>query len=620
MKYEDLDFTLEEYEQLMLQSPDMILNDRHLFRWGLEHLFFILNKEEEIVSLILKEAQRRLLDTYFDLKDNAVAGEIGAQIIILKSRQQGMTTLIAAICVFELMLRLNRTAFIVAHEKGAVATKIFRIYERYLQLFPFPEWFQNKARPKDGVGYILHNGSILDVSYEAPRGIVGVTTRFMHLSEAGRFKDLGTFLGSFMPGVPKSPISSVIIESTAEKSNDPYHNLWQQAEAGKSRWIPVFYPWYIDEDNVKEIPLEIRDEFEASLQHREDDTYGNEIHLIEEYPDITLEHLYKRRDLIDEAPQGLAQFKREFPTTPEEAFMGVNRPVFDIPALRKYEQEQVKDPIIYGNMEIGDEQMSHQQTRFVESPQGIIKIWKPPQKGMIYMMGSDHSEGINDWNGALIAQQHPFEIVVEMIGYEGYNPIPREFARQMYHLGKWYNEAYIVPENNPPGNAVVDMLLEWGYPHLVSETAIFPDKGSSPRYGWRNETQSRKRALEIARDTIKNMGVGIPSIKLIRQLEYFVTKSLDGGTRSKDQALRKGEYRAMGDNVDQFCDDLVFAYLGLEHCRKALGNPRPTQQYSDTIEDEDGNLWITEAINLSEFLGEPDQPIHRPQGNWKDYA
>ena len=616
MKYEDLDFSLEEYEQLVLHHPDKILNNRHLFRWGLEHCFFILNKNESIQPLVFKEAQARLFNTYYDLKEAAAEDEIGAQIIILKSRQQGMTTLIAAIATFEMMLRENRTSLIVAHEKGDVATKIFKIYQRFMQYLPYPEWDLNKVR--DGDGFLLQNGSSVDVSYE--KGIRGITTSFMHLSEGGFFKDLSKFLGDFMPGLRKLPLASIIIESTAEKANDAYHHIWKEASVGKNAWHPVFYPWFIDEDNVKQIPDGQREAFETSLEHREDGTYGNELKLLEDYPDdITLEHLYKRRDLIDGLPHGLATFKREFPTTPEEAFMGVDRPVFDIPTLQIYEKEQVRDPIVYGYMEIGDEQMAHQQTKFIESPQGIVKIWEPPQPHFVYMMGSDHSEGMNDLNGALIAKQHPYEIVAEVIGYDGYNPIPREFARQMYHVGKWYNEAHIVPENNGPGLAVIDMLLEWGYPHLVSETTIFPDKGSSPRYGWRNDVSSRKKSLEVARDTIKQMGIKIPSIKLIRQLSYFAT--VTKGNTTKDQALRKGEHKASGEDIDQFSDDLVFAFLGLEHCKRALGDPKPMQNYTDTMKDAQGELWITETLpNLQGIFGEPVQSQGQPTGNWKDFA
>ena len=621
MNYEDIDFTLDEYEQLILHHPETILENEHLFRWGLEHLFYIEDKKETIRLLKLKEAQRRFLHSYFKLKANAGPDQIGARMIILKSRQQGMTTLIAAIATFECILRSNRDALIVAHEKGDVALKIFEIYERYLAYFPFPEWDAFK-KPR-GDGYTLHNESNIDVSYEKPKGIVGVTVQFLHCSEAGRFRTLDTFLGSFLPAMPKAPFSSVILESTAEKSGDAFHSMWQQAERGNSAWNPIFYPWYIDEDNVQAFTSdEAYKSFEKDLNHREDDIYGNEVSLLNDYEEITLEHLNYRREIIKEAPHGLASFKREFPTTPEEAFMGVNQPVFDIRVLREYEKEQVIPPKAYGEMELEIEDMASQSTRFSEMPHGLIKVWKKPDPKRTYIMGSDHSEGANDFNAALIASQFPYEIVAEMIGYEGFNPIPRIFARQMYHIGKWYNDAWICPESNPPGNTVVDLLLEWEYPNLVSETMIFPDKGNSIAYGWRNTATTRKAALERARETIKAKTLHIPSEKLIRQLEYFCTVTVDGGTRTRDQALKKGQHKAIGANIDEFSDDLIFAMLGLEHCRTALGPvKRERRGYVETTRDAQGQLWTSQTLpTVEELLGEPAQGRNPATDEWKDYA
>ena len=620
MEYSDLEFDLDEYEQLVIHHPDTILENEHLFRWGLEHLFYIEDKRETIRLLKLKEAQRRLLHTYFERKQNARPDEIGARIIILKSRQQGMTTLIAAIATFETILRSNRDALIVAHQKGEVAEKIFEIYERYLAYFPYPEWDTFKKRRGDG--YTLHNESNIDVSYENPKGIVGVTVQFIHISEGGRFRTLDTFLGSFLPAMPKFPFSSAIIESTAEKSGDAFHAMWKDAERGNSAWFPVFYPWYIDEDNVQAFQSEKeREEFEADLQARPDGEYGNEVELYEAYEEITLEHLRFRRDVIIEGRHGLANFKREYPTTPEEAFMGVNQPVFDIQVLRKYEKEQMCPPEVYGEMEIGYEDMSDQAPKFVKVPHGIIKLWKGPDPKLTYMIGSDHSEGANDWNAALIASQYPYEIVAEMIGYEGYNPIPRVFARQMHFLGKWYNDAWICPESNPPGNAVVDLLLEWQYPNLVSETMIFPEKGNSVRYGWRNTTDTRKAGLERARETINTQLVHIPSEKFLRQLEYFCTVSLEGG-RTKDQALKKGQHKAIGANVDEYCDDFVFAFLGLEHCRVALGQPEiQRRSYPEQMKDEQGRVWTSHTLPaLENLFGQTAQGPNENSEDWRDFA
>ena len=622
--FKEIDLDLEDYEYLIVEEPETILNDIDLFAWGIQNCFFIEDKKETIRLLKLKEAQRRLLHTYFELKLNARPDQIGARIIILKSRQQGMTTLIAAIATFEAILRSNRDALIVAHEKGDVAEKIFEIYERYLTYFPFPEWDAHKT-PR-GDGYTLHNESNVDVSYEKPKGIVGVTVQFLHLSEGGRFRTLDRFLGSFLPAMPKYPFSSAILESTAEKSGDAFHTMWQEAERGNSAWHPVFYPWYIDEDNVEQFMNETeREAFEKDLNIREDDIYGDEVSLLENYEAITLEHLLYRRGIINEAPHGLASFKREYPTTPEEAFMGVNQPVFDIRVLREYEKEQIRDPELLGHMEIDIEDMPSQPTKFVEEPHGIIKVYKRPNElspGTVCAMGSDHSEGSNDWNFALIASLYPYEILAEMVGYEGFNPIPRDFARQMYHLGKWYNEAWICPESNPPGNSVIDLLLEWQYPNLITETMIFPEKGNSMRYGWRNTAESRKAALERARETVNTKLIGIPNIKLLRQLEYFCTVSLEGG-RVKDQALKKGQHKALGANVDEYSDDGVFALLGLEHARIALGTPELKRKtYVGETRDEQGRLWVENTLpTIEELFGEsPHSERNFEKESWRDYS
>ena len=625
MAYEDLDFTLEEYEHLIIEQPGLILGNQDLFRWGLEHLFYIEDKHQQVRLLKLKEAQSRFLNTYFERKLAARPDEIGVQIIILKSRQQGMTTLIAAIATFESILYANRDSLIVAHEKGEVAKKIFTIYRRFLAYFPFQEWDMFKKRSESGEGYELHNESVIDVSYEKPKGIVGITVQMLHLSEAGRFRALDTFLGSFLPAMPTFPGSSAILESTAEKSGDAFHAMWQDAERGHTSWYPVFYPWFIDEDNFKEFYSQsVKDAFNDDLQTRDDDTYGNEVKLLADYKDITLEHLNKRRDLIKSLPHGLASFKREFPTTPEEAFMGVNQPVFDIKVLREYEKTQIREPELFGEMFIDIDDMPHQQTKFEETPHGIIKVYQRPNPTLTYIIGSDHSEGMNDFNAALVASQHPYEIVAEMVGYDGYNPIARDFARQMYHLGKWYNEAWICPESNPPGNTVIDLLLEWQYPNLVSESMIFTDKSSSIHYGWRNVTITRKSGLERLRETVKTMLIGIPNVKFLRQLEYFCTVSVDGGARVKDQALKKGKHRALGANIDEFCDDLVFSALGLEHARHALGNPEVKRRsYESETRDKQGRIWTTETVgSLEELFGDLPDDVGSAPGTerWKDYT
>lgn len=611
-------FTLEEYANLVTHNPDVILNDQRLFRWGIEHLFHIRDKNQRIVLLKQKEAQSRLLYIYYILKEHTGPNEMGPQICNLKSRQQGMTTYCSAITLLMLMLMPNRQALLIAHEKEKVAVKAFEIYDRFLQLLPDEFQIWNETKKRRGDGYLLMNGSSIDVEVEKKGGVVGITTQGLHLSEAGRFRYLNDFLGSFIPGMPQLPVSAAIMESTAEKNEDAFHHIYTDAERGISRWFPVFFPWYIDEDCIKPFKSpEERVEFSKHLDIREDALYGNEKWLLDSYPDITLEHLNYRRERIDSFPNRLSQFKREYPTTPEEAFLGAKVPVFDTEGLRWQEKNHCVDPLKYGRMLTGTLNNINDLPKFIEDSGGIIRLWGWPRVGYTYGICSDHSDGKNDFNAAVIVQLQPFEIIGVMMGYEGHNPIAREFAHQMDRVGRWYNDAWILPERNGPGQAVIDVLLEREYPNIVSESMIFPEKTGFD-YGWLNTTESRKRGLEMLRDTIKNKKIHIPCLDIVRQLQNFVTVTSPDGTRTRDQALRKGEHRSLGSDINQFCDDLVFAMIGVEHCRRAVGKIDSPKKKIKEMKDEKGRYWIEEVVpELENIFNEQILPERRH--DWRDY-
>lgn len=613
-------FTMQEYAELVNHQPEVILDNEQLFRWGIENLFHIRNKQEQMQLLKQKEAQTRLLHTYFLLKKLGGKNEMGPQIVCLKSRQQGKTTWCSAKTMFELMLTPNRQALLIAHEKEKVAKKIFEIYTRFLVMLPeeFQIWNETKRRRADG--WLLMNGSSIDVEVEKKGGVVGITTQDLHLSEAGRFKYLDDFLGGFIPGMPQLPNSRAIIESTAQKNEDTFHHIYRDAERGINRWFPVFFPWYIDEDNIKPFETEIEKEaFYRSLDIREDDAYGNEKELFDNYEDITLEHLHYRRERIDSFPNRLSQFKREYPTTPEEAFLGATTPVFDPFALRKYESEQVVEPEKFGRMketQLGRIDAEHE---FIEDSGGIIRLYGYPKEGHTYGFFSDHSWGKNDFNAGIMVQLYPLEIVGVMMGYEGNNPDARAYARQMFHYCSWYNNAWICPENNGPGQGVLDLLLEWEYGNIVSETSIFPEK-TGFNYGWTNTVNTKEFGISLLQDRIKNMGVKIPSLDIIRQLEYFVAKTTPDGSRVTLQALRKGEHRSLGADINQFCDDLVFALISMEFGLKGIGKiKRPKQQLKE-MQDEQGLWWVEEIVpQIEELIGTSTREHERPGSDWRDY-
>jgi hypothetical protein len=102
----------------------------------------------------------------------------------------------------------------------------------------------------------------------------------------------------------------VILESTANGIGNYFHQLWQKAEAGQSDFIPIFVPWFWQDEYTRDAP----DEFQ--MNHVE-------LHLHETYG-LTKEQLMWRRlkiiDLSVNGENGEKSFAQEYPCNANEAF------------------------------------------------------------------------------------------------------------------------------------------------------------------------------------------------------------------------------------------------------------------------------------------------------------
>ena len=113
-----------------------------------------------------------------------------------------------------------------------------------------------------------------------------------------------------MQAVPDAPGTEVIWESTANGVGNFFHEQWKLAEKGLSEFMPVFVPWFWQDEYKKEIPdgTNFTDE---------------EIKLSEDY-ELSREQLFWRRrkiaELTTDGVDGLKAFKQEYPMNAAEAF------------------------------------------------------------------------------------------------------------------------------------------------------------------------------------------------------------------------------------------------------------------------------------------------------------
>ena len=190
-----------------------------------------------------------------------------------------------------------------------------------------------------------------------------------------------------------------------------------------------------------------------------------------------------------------AFFRQEYPTFPEEAFLTTGRPFFDNEKIMLL-AGTAEPPARTGFFEFTERADGRpEEIRFVDDPKGFIRIWREPEPGVPYVLGAD-SAG----DGTDRFTIHGVENVsgIQVCEYE--NPVSEIlFARQLYCLGKWYNDALIALEINYGSYAEL-MLEQWEY-SLLYQRQRYDEirKQYVNAYGWRTDTRTRPMILSNLR-------------------------------------------------------------------------------------------------------------------------
>lgn len=159
------------------------------------------------------------------------------------------------------------------------------------------------------------------------------------------------------------------------------------------------------------------------------------------------ESTYKdNRFLTEEAIKTLEAFK----DTDEYYYMvyclgqwGVTgKTVFNAKAVAE-RLERIRPPAAEGLFEydIAEDGVHIRNIRWIEEKDGPIKVYKPPQEGRPYVIGGDTAGDGSDWFvGQVLDNVTGVQAAVLRHEYD-----EDTYARQMYCLGRWYNNAMLAP-------------------------------------------------------------------------------------------------------------------------------------------------------------------------------
>jgi len=140
--------------------------------------------------------------------------------------------------------------------------------------------------------------------------------------------------------------------------------------------------------------------------------------------------------------------------------------------------------------------------RFEDAKDGFVKVYKPPEKGVPYVIGADTAGDGSDWFVAQVLDNRTGEQVCVMRMHADEDL----FAHQLYALGMWYNTALIAVETNLSTYPVMELERLRYRNQYVRET--LDDYTHQPRraFGFRTDLKSRPviiaELIKAARDDI----------------------------------------------------------------------------------------------------------------------
>jgi len=479
--------------------------------------------------------------------------------LILKGRQMGMSTWIAGLYYWVCSLRSNRNAVVAAHKESSSA-ELFRKQQLFWRETPPGSRpmakTNNRGRlefanpnPNDPVPG-LESQILVDVASNVDLGR-SFALHLLHWSEFAMTRDPLPTLAAARNAMPYIPGTFLIIETTA-KGPGPFKDLWEDVD---NDYEKVFICWVADDEYRTELDRD--DYFEPhNVDHPR---YGNEIHeqerIVDElkiwYPELTTEdeifhesmcRLAWRRQTIDgECGGDIRMFRQEYPTIPNDAFIGTGRSLFDSYKLADWMQGLTEDPPIENTY-----RFNFRSREFEYRKYGHLKLFEPVQPRATYVIGVDPALGVKggDPSAAVIlrcpelTQAGIFSSIIS----------PDEFAILLYVLGIMFNKALIGIEANEEGGYSINKILggsqlvdeeRMRYPRLYRRQDLSGRRDKkTEKHGWKTSIVTKDIMITDLKNAINSDIVTLYDKETVHELMNF--QEMVGSSGRKTTGVPKG--------------------------------------------------------------------------------
>lgn len=578
------------------QTIPFMWNDCQL---GLDHTIKLVQKFNILRSRILQQSNPRAPVSPYPIK-----------IVANKARKNGVSTYleVRADWLCEFVPGVN--AVIMAHQREA-SQNIAEIARRCHYQFREDDLPIRQHAPRKGergIEWGPDHGSKLLIKTAGSRGgsSRSFTYHFVHISEEAHFE---------RPDEAASMLNAAVYhseryrESTANGYGNSFHTCFEAAiwveegidmllrgepfPEGWNGYFRFFWPW--TKDLAYRLPLlpGEEDQIKNTLDHREK--------LLIEQHACDLEQLkWRRYKIADECANQSAMppddyFMQEYPASWEESFVTKGNVVFDQKRLSDQATAAQHSKPALAQIEWVSENDFREHA--VGSERGAT-FWRfaEPAKGAYYVAGVDTSRGLahGDWSVISIFDRTDGIQLIEVARYIG-----KMTGTHLSDLASWlavqYNKSFLMPENNPPGNAVCVALAQRRYPYVyqAKNPEMIGDRGEVTQFLLGFNVNERTKALMV--------DVGVKT----HRAGLLVLRNREAIRQWRMYKNEDGEYKAPdGEHDDCVMADLLAAYA---HFTPGIA---PIIDLQPSLVKDDGS----EAPLEEELMA----VIKRSRQNWSD--
>jgi hypothetical protein len=444
--------------------------------------------------------------------------------IVLKARQLGVTTYVAARFFINCITHEGTLSVQVAHDQRS-AEEIFRIVRRLLENLPAELRTSALVTSRANVRQIVF--PVFDSEYRVetaadPNAGRGLTIHNLHCSEVARWpRDVSETLASLRAAVP--PDGEIFLESTPNGAGGTFYDEWQRA--AQTGYTRHFYPWWWDPDYRRPVAIVRFTDEELELMQK----HGLEPAQIAFRREVRANFRNRARE--------------EYAEDPESCFLASGECVFDADII----EQRLKQPVPI--ME--------------ETDNGRLLTFFPPVPAVNGAPAKQYVIGVDPAGGGSEGDYSCAQVVEVMNGAQcaelhGHFP-PQELAARVAVLAHKYNDALVAVERNNHGHAVLA--------HLTMSQAYINIYKMDGQLGWITNVATRPRMLTHFSDIVSHGSYMLSSPRLLEECRTFI--------RYPD-----GSCSAAAGAHDDTVMAMAIAQVVRAELRVAVGDAAPKSPYS----------------------------------------